>query len=79
MSQTFTRVGWNGGLGGWAERQCREPMDFTLCLPPLSSGNKKTLPNLPDLPRYGMRLIVFSISMAEEHKARQSHQKKAYY
>ncbi len=21
--QTSTRVGWNGGLGGWAERQCR--------------------------------------------------------
>ncbi|MCX7112858.1 MAG: hypothetical protein NTX45_22615, partial [Proteobacteria bacterium] len=24
------RVGWNGGLGGWAERQCRGYMDFAL-------------------------------------------------
>jgi len=30
MSQTFTRVGWNGGLGGWAERQCRGFIDFAL-------------------------------------------------
>ena len=32
MSQTSTRVGWNGGLGGWAERQCRGFMDFALFL-----------------------------------------------
>ena len=30
MSQTSTRVGWNGGLGCWAERQCRAFMDFAL-------------------------------------------------
>ena len=30
MSQTTTRVGWNGGLGGWAERQCRGFMNFAL-------------------------------------------------
>ena len=30
--QTSTRVGWNGGLGGWAERQCRGFMDFALFL-----------------------------------------------
>ena len=28
--QTSTRVGWNGGLGGWAMRQCRGFMDFAL-------------------------------------------------
>ena len=31
MSQTSTRVGWNGGLGGWAERQSRVFMAFALC------------------------------------------------
>ncbi|MCX7112755.1 MAG: hypothetical protein NTX45_22060 [Proteobacteria bacterium] len=30
MSQTSSRVGWNGGLGWWAERQCREDIDFAL-------------------------------------------------
>ena len=30
MSQTSSRVGWNGGLGGWAEGQCRGFMDFAL-------------------------------------------------
>ncbi|MEI7866810.1 MAG: hypothetical protein WCI11_02880 [Candidatus Methylumidiphilus sp.] len=34
MSQTSSRVGWNGGLGGWAERQCRVFMDFALFLHP---------------------------------------------
>ncbi len=28
MSQTSTRVGWNGGLGGWVRRQCWGYMDF---------------------------------------------------
>ena len=30
LCQTSTRVGWNGGLGGWARRQCRNFMDFAL-------------------------------------------------
>ena len=45
--QTSTRVGWNGGVGGWAERQCRGFSAFALCLPHHSSGNQKTLPDLP--------------------------------
>ena len=30
MSQTSTRVGWNGGLGGWEADGCRGFMDFAL-------------------------------------------------
>jgi hypothetical protein len=30
MSQTLARVGWNGGLGEWADKQCRDFMDFAL-------------------------------------------------
>ncbi len=33
MSQTSTRVGWNGGLGWWAMKQCRRFMDFVLFIP----------------------------------------------
>ena len=30
MSQTSSRVGWNGGLGWWAMGQCRGFTDFAL-------------------------------------------------
>ena len=33
MSQTSSRVGWNGGLGWWAKRQGRGLMDFALFFP----------------------------------------------
>ena len=29
-TQTSARVGWNGGLGGWAERQCRGSWNLLL-------------------------------------------------
>ncbi|MEI7868119.1 MAG: hypothetical protein WCI11_09515 [Candidatus Methylumidiphilus sp.] len=38
MSQTSSRVGWNGGLSGWAERQCRGFMGFALFIHPAQCG-----------------------------------------
>ena len=45
MSQTSTRVGWTGGLGWWAGRQCQGFTAFALC--PCSRRIVACAPNPP--------------------------------
>jgi len=66
MSQTSTRVGWNGGLGGWAGRQCRGFMDFALC-PCFPFGAIRGVPLLRLTALLALNLIADHTEAQQQH------------